>query len=49
MEDFFAAGGVGALLQRLGAHVRPLDARPCTGETLGDWVLPRDAPGSIRR
>jgi len=50
MEDFFAAGGVGGLLQRMGAKF-DLTAATVTGETLGDWVLPESAfidPAVIR-
>ena len=50
MEDFFAAGGVGGLLQRMGAKF-DLSAATVTGETLGDWVLPESAfidPAVIR-
>src|SRR3954469_19580175 len=50
MEDFFAAGGVGGLLQRMGAKF-DLAAATVTGETLGDWVLPESAfidPAVIR-
>jgi dihydroxy-acid dehydratase len=39
MEDFFAAGGVGGLLQRMRAMF-DLSAATVTGETLGDWVTP---------
>ncbi|UWU25126.1 dihydroxy-acid dehydratase (plasmid) [Rhizobium sp. CB3060] len=37
MEDFFYAGGVGALLKRLGDHL-DLSARTVTGETLAELV-----------
>src|SRR3954470_15198665 len=50
MEDFFAAGGVGGLLQRMGSKF-DLAAATVTGETLGDWVLPESAfidPAVIR-
>ena len=40
MEDFFAAGGVGAVLRRL-SGVLDLDAATVTGERLGAW-LPGD-------
>ncbi|WFU12576.1 dihydroxy-acid dehydratase (plasmid) [Rhizobium sp. CB3090] len=40
MEDFFYAGGVGALLNRLGDHL-DLSARTVTGETLSE-LLPDD-------
>jgi dihydroxy-acid dehydratase len=42
MEDFFHAGGVGALLRRLGNHL-DLSARTVTGETLADLVPADDA------
>jgi dihydroxy-acid dehydratase len=51
MEDFFAAGGVGGLLQRMGS-LFDLSAKTVTGETLGDWVSPDAAfidPAVIRR
>ncbi len=41
MEDFFAAGGVGALLRRMSARF-DLEARTVTGDTLADWVPPHD-------
>ncbi|MDK4740049.1 dihydroxy-acid dehydratase [Rhizobium sp. CNPSo 3464] len=42
MEDFFYAGGVGALLKRLGDHL-DLSARTVTGETLAELVPDDDA------
>jgi dihydroxy-acid dehydratase len=42
MEDFFYAGGVGALLRRLGDHL-DLAARTVTGEALADLVPPDDS------
>ncbi|GLS19548.1 dihydroxy-acid dehydratase [Labrys miyagiensis] len=39
MEDFFNAGGVGALLRRLEAHL-DLGALTITGETLGEQLPP---------
>jgi dihydroxy-acid dehydratase len=50
MEDFFAAGGVGGLLRRMGS-LFDLSTKTVTGETLGDWVLPDSAfidPAVIR-
>src|SRR4051812_33715721 len=50
MEDFFAAGGLGGLLQRMRGSF-DLSAATVTGETLGDWVLPDAAfvdPAVIR-
>jgi len=37
MEDFFHAGGVGALLRRLGGHL-DLSARSVTGDALADLI-----------
>ena len=42
MEDFFAAGGVGALLREL-KDLLHLDAMTVTGETLGDRLAHEDA------
>ena len=42
MEDFFAAGGIGALLREL-KDLLHLDAMTVTGETLGDRLAHEDA------
>lgn len=42
MEDFFYAGGVGAVLRRLAAKIK-LDAKTVTGQTLGDLLPESDA------
>jgi dihydroxy-acid dehydratase len=48
MEDFFAAGGVGALLREL-KDLLHLDAVTVTGETLGERLSAEDKDGFIDR
>ena len=44
MEDFFAGGGLGAVLREI-EHLLHLDTLSITGETLGDRLS--EAPGYI--
>ncbi len=48
MEDFFAAGGVGALLREL-KDLLHLDAMTVTGETLGERLSAQEGDGFIDR
>ncbi|HWC94990.1 MAG TPA: dihydroxy-acid dehydratase, partial [Pseudolabrys sp.] len=48
MEDFFAAGGVGALLREL-KDLLHLDAMTVTGETLGERLGAKEGDGFIDR